>query len=111
MRVHDFAVEVTEQSTERAVVSVTGDIDYHTCPMLVSVLDTLDLSGRTLVLDLGRSTFLGTSALHVLLALRARAIAEEWTLELADVPHQGQHVLDLTETRCLFILSDAHPAG
>ncbi|MFD7027345.1 STAS domain-containing protein [Streptomyces sp. NPDC059917] len=111
MRVLTFEVELTEQSAERVVVSVTGDIDYHTCPMVTAVLDTLELSGRTLVLDLGRSTFLGTSALHVLLALRARAIEEEWTLELADVPHQGRRVLDLTGTRSLFTVGTSRRHG
>ncbi|MFE4257889.1 STAS domain-containing protein [Streptomyces sp. NPDC056883] len=106
MGLNDFIVDLTEQP-ERIVVSVSGDIDYGTCPLLSRVLDTLALPGRILVLDLARVTFMGTSFLHVLLALRARAIDEEWTLELAGTPDQGQSVLELTATRGLFTLRPA----
>ncbi|MFE5808367.1 STAS domain-containing protein [Streptomyces sp. NPDC056491] len=106
MSLKDFTVGVAEQP-ERTVVSVSGDIDFETCSLLSRVVDALVLPGRTLVLDLTRITFLGTSALHVLLALRARAIEEEWTLELAGTPDQGLRVLELTATRHLFSL---HPA-
>ncbi|MER5730780.1 STAS domain-containing protein [Streptomyces sp. NPDC002138] len=65
MGLKDFALDVTEQPErpERTVVSVSGDIDYETCSSLTRVVDTLVLPGRTLVLDLARVTFLGTSAL------------------------------------------------
>ncbi|WP_411104976.1 STAS domain-containing protein [Streptomyces sp. cmx-4-9] len=106
MGIKDFAVDVTEQPG-RAIVSVSGDLDYETCSSLTRVLSPLVLPGRTLVLDLARVTFMGTCALHVLLALRARAIEEEWTLELAGTPDQGRNVLELTATRRLFILRPA----
>ncbi|MFE5675362.1 STAS domain-containing protein [Streptomyces erythrochromogenes] len=106
MSLKDFAIDVAEQ-TERSVVSVSGDIDFATCSLLTQVTDELVLPGRTLVLDLTRVTFMGTSALHVLLALRARAIEEEWTLELAGTPDQGLRVLELTATRGLFALRPA----
>ncbi|MFE5520723.1 STAS domain-containing protein [Streptomyces virginiae] len=106
MGLKDFAVDVTEQP-ERIVVSVSGDIDFETCSVLTRVLDELVLPGRTLVLDFTRITFMGTSALHVLLALRARAIEDEWTLELVGTPRQGLRVLELTATLHLFSL---HPA-
>ncbi|MFD7030208.1 STAS domain-containing protein [Streptomyces sp. NPDC059917] len=106
MGLNDFAVSVTEQP-ERAVVCVCGDLDYETCPQLLRVVDMLVLPDRILVLDLARVTFIGTCALHVLLALRARAIEEEWTLDLAGAPEQAQHVFDLTATRHLFTLIPA----
>ncbi|MER5758838.1 STAS domain-containing protein [Streptomyces sp. NPDC002082] len=101
MGLKDFAIGVTEEP-ERAVVSVSGDLDYETCSQLVRVLDMLVLPERILVLDLAHVTFIGTCALHVLLALRARSIDEEWTLELAGAPDQAQYVFDLTATRRLF---------
>ncbi|MGW1777376.1 STAS domain-containing protein [Streptomyces sp. NPDC002104] len=101
MGLKDFAVGVTEQP-QRAVVSVSGDLDYETCSRLARVLDGIVLTERILVLDLAHVTFIGTCALHVLLALRARAIDEEWTLHLAGAPDQAQHVFDLTATRRLF---------
>ncbi|MFG2972315.1 STAS domain-containing protein [Streptomyces sp. NPDC048331] len=106
MSLKDFEIGVTERP-ERTVVSVSGDIDFDTCSLLVRALGELVLPGRTLVLDFTRITFMGTSALHVLLALRARAIDEEWTLELVGVPEQGLRVLELTATRHLF---SVHPA-
>ncbi|MFJ4862345.1 MULTISPECIES: STAS domain-containing protein [unclassified Streptomyces] len=103
MSLHDFAIEVTEQH-DRTTVSVSGDIDFDTCLSLKGVLDALELTGRTLILDLSAVSFMGTSFLHVLIALRHRAIEEEWTLELSGVPDQGLRVLDLTDARHLFTL-------
>ncbi|MFG2749499.1 STAS domain-containing protein [Streptomyces xanthophaeus] len=103
MSLHDFAVDVTEQH-DRTTVSVCGDIDFDTCLSLTRALDALELTDRTLVLDLSAVSFMGTSFLHVLIALRHRAIAEEWTLELSGVPDQGLRVLELTNARHLFTL-------
>lgn len=106
MGLKDFAVDVTEQP-QHVFVSVNGDVDYETCSPLTRVLHRLVLPGRTLVLELSHVSFMGTSALQLLLALRARAIDEEWTLELAGMPDQGLNVLELTATRSLFTLRPA----
>lgn len=106
MSLHGFAFDVTEH-LDRTTVSVAGDLDFHTCQSLSAVTGALNLTDRILVLDLTAVTFMGTSALHLLLALRHRSIADGWTLELSGVPQQGLCVLEITRARHLFTLRPA----
>ncbi|MFJ7158767.1 STAS domain-containing protein [Streptomyces sp. NPDC101118] len=89
---------------QRTVVTVAGDLDMDTCPHLSETLEALTLDGQALALDLRAVTFMDSSALHLLLALRNRARATGGTLELIGLPHQAQRLLDLTGTRRLFTL-------
>ncbi|MER6256929.1 STAS domain-containing protein [Streptomyces sp. NPDC001584] len=78
------------------------DLDMDTCPHLAEALDALTLRGQ--VLDLSAVTFMDSSALNLLLAVRTRAHAEDAVLELYGVPEQGLRLLDLTGARDLFTL-------
>ncbi|MFE5861518.1 STAS domain-containing protein [Streptomyces virginiae] len=98
-----FDVDVTVDPG-RTVVCVTGDLDMDTCPHLAEALEALTLPGRILALDLSAVTFMDSSALNLLLAVRARAHTEDAVLELYEVPEQGLRLLDLTGARNLFAL-------
>ncbi|MFE2927925.1 STAS domain-containing protein [Streptomyces goshikiensis] len=89
-------------SGPRTVVTVTGALDMDTCPRVTATTDTLTLDGNTLVLDLLAVTFMDSSGLNMLLALRNRAEAEQGTLELRGLREQVLRLLDITGTRDLF---------
>lgn len=84
----DTVVEQPEQLTVSAeeprpgvlVVALIGWLDLATAPDLEARLHEL-LDGRdlqTVVLDLGRTEFLGTAGVAVLLRLRRRTLAKGW---------------------------------
>ncbi|MFF2198751.1 STAS domain-containing protein [Streptomyces sp. NPDC058157] len=94
-------VDVTTHPRQ-AVVTVSGELDTDTSPLLTQAADALVRHGRTLVLDLAAVTFIDAAALNMLLALRHRARSHGAALQLRAVPAQARHVLDLTGTRHLF---------
>ncbi|GAA0272364.1 hypothetical protein GCM10010302_07460 [Streptomyces polychromogenes] len=95
------------------VVTLSGELDTDTSPLVAQTTGTLDLSSgaRTLILDLAAVTFVDASALNMLLALRHHARARGTALRLRAVPLQAQHLLDLTGTRHLFTLCSARDAA
>ncbi|MER6319416.1 STAS domain-containing protein [Streptomyces sp. NPDC001581] len=98
-----FDVDVTAHPG-RTVVCVTGDLDMDTCPHLAGALEALTLRGQVLALGLSAMTFMDSSALNLLLALRTRAQAEGAVLELHEVPERGLRLFDITGARDLFTL-------
>ncbi|MFH7594619.1 STAS domain-containing protein [Streptomyces racemochromogenes] len=94
-------VDVTPR-TRHTVVTVSGELDTDTSPLVAQATKELVRGGRTLVLDLEAVTFIDASALSMLLALRHRARAHGTTLRLRAVPAQAQHLLELTGTGHLF---------
>lgn len=91
-------------STDRTVLTVSGELDMDTAPDLTQAADVLDLRGQTLALDLSDVTFVDSSGLNALLALRHRVDVAGGTLELIGLCEQALHLLDLTGTRSLFTL-------
>ncbi|MFJ6784427.1 STAS domain-containing protein [Streptomyces yangpuensis] len=91
-------------STDRTILTVSGELDMDTAPLLTEWADAIDLHGQTLVLDLSHVTFIDSSGLNVLLALRRRVGLAGGTLELVGLCEQALHLLDLTGTRDLFTL-------
>ncbi|MFJ9933836.1 STAS domain-containing protein [Streptomyces virginiae] len=91
-------------STDRTILTVSGELDMDTAPHLTEAADALDLHGQTLVLDMSGVTFIDSSGLNVLLALRHRVNVAGGTLELIGLCEQALHLLDLTGTRDLFTL-------
>ncbi|MFJ6949664.1 STAS domain-containing protein [Streptomyces wuyuanensis] len=87
---------------DRTVVSLTGELDFDTCPRVTRVTDTLPLTGRTLGLDLSGVSFMDSCSLNMLLALRLRAEAENGALELYGMQEQGRRLLQLTGAEVLF---------
>ncbi|WP_158717824.1 STAS domain-containing protein [Streptomyces sp. NRRL F-2664] len=83
---------------------MSGELDMDTAPHLTDAADAVDLHGQTLTLDLSDVTFIDSCGLNALLALRRRVGLAGGTLELFGLPEQGLRLLDLTETRPLFVL-------
>ncbi|MFE4861178.1 STAS domain-containing protein [Streptomyces sp. NPDC056670] len=96
-----FDVTVTEHPY-RAIVAVSGDLDFDTSNYLTEATDTLPLRGQTLILDLSNVTFLDSTGLDTLLRLRRRAQHEGGRLELCGISQQIERVLQLTAVRPLF---------
>jgi anti-sigma B factor antagonist len=66
----------TVQAGERAyVVSVTGELDLYSTPLLIAELDALAPDGPEIVLDLGEVTFIDSTGLGAIL-LTVRRLRE-----------------------------------
>jgi anti-sigma B factor antagonist len=81
----------------RHVVAVSGEIDLATAPQLRAALDdALDAGPRELRLDLGGTTFMDSTGLHVLFALNAEAVALGCRLTIVCPPGPVQRLFDIT---------------
>jgi anti-sigma B factor antagonist len=71
------AITVERRSIgDREVLAVGGEVDLATAPDLRSAIDAvLDSGARELCLDLGATTFMDSSGLHVLFDTQARVEA------------------------------------
>ena len=82
---------------ERAVVSVRGDLDLATAPVLQrEAFATLAQPIRCVVLDLGYCTFMDSSGVSVLVAASHRALERKIEFRLTSVPRQVRVVLELS---------------
>lgn len=73
----DFALTPARVSATAYLVEVDGELDLYTAPGLSSQVGELIALGATgLVIDLTETTFIDSTALHVLLDARKRLHAE-----------------------------------
>ncbi|MFJ6941040.1 STAS domain-containing protein [Streptomyces sp. NPDC101132] len=91
----------------RLVLTVAGELDFDTCPLVSGAVAVLPLWGRVLTVDLSAVTFMDSSGLHLLIALCRRADREGGSLELTGVPAQALRVLELTGAEDLFTVLPA----
>ena len=61
-----YEVRVVDVDGE-SVVEVSGEIDLHARPDLVTAIDRATTAGRRLVIDLSETTFIDSTALRALL--------------------------------------------
>jgi anti-sigma B factor antagonist len=81
----------------RHVVAVSGEIDLATAPQLRAALDdALDAGPRELCVDLGGTTFMDSTGLHVLFAVNAEAMALGCRLTIVCPPGPVRRLLDVT---------------
>lgn len=93
---------VEGESTDRVrVVVLSGELDLAAAPMLRARVDETP-SGRALVLDFARATFIDSAVLHELLRARAELAERDIRLVLAGVTAPVRRLLDLTRTSELF---------
>jgi anti-anti-sigma factor len=92
----------TSRDGDRAVVALTGELDVNTATQLADALG--DLAGEKLVsvvVDVGRLTFVDSTGLRVILAGRESLQAEGATLTLEGASGVVERVLEMTGLRGL----------
>jgi anti-anti-sigma factor len=90
------------ESTERVrVLVLEGELDLAAAPRLRARVAETD-SGRALVLDLSRTSFIDSAVLKELLQARAELAERDVRLVLAGVAPPVRRLLDLTRTSELF---------
>ena len=73
----DFALSPARVSATAYVLEVGGELDLYTAPRLSSQVGELIARGAThLIFDLTETTFIDSTALHVLLGARKRVLEE-----------------------------------
>jgi anti-sigma B factor antagonist len=89
-------------STDRVrLLGLEGELDLAAAPRLRARVDETE-SGRALVLDLSRATFIDSAVLKELLRARAELAERDVRLVLAGVAAPVRRLLDLTRTSELF---------
>lgn len=96
-----YAIAVGVSAGGVAVVELTGELDLAAAPLLRARVDEA-ASGRGLVLDLAKTTFIDSAVLKELLRARAELAAGDVGLVLAGVSQPVRRLLDLTRTYELF---------
>jgi anti-sigma B factor antagonist len=87
-------VEIREQSEgENLTLSVDGELDLSTVPLLEQHIDAIGQSPTTLTLDLGGLTFMDSSGLRLLIELNERAKSEAWKLSLLPSRHESANLV------------------
>jgi anti-sigma B factor antagonist len=92
------------RDADRAVLSLTGDLDLATVPMLrEAALTALSTAGcATLVLDLAGLTFLDSTGIGCWIELRNLAVDAGQNLELAAVPPAARRTVRIAGLAPLF---------
>lgn len=85
------------------VLTAEGDMDLDARPALEEATRDLPLTGRTLHMDLSAVSFLDSSGLTFLLALRRRVLEEGGRLRVTGLRAQPASVLRLTRTYPLLV--------
>ena len=90
------------ESTDRVrILLLEGELDLAAAPRLQARVDET-ASGRALVLDLSRATFIDSAVLKELLRARSELAERDVRLVLAGVAPPVRRLLDLTRTSELF---------
>ncbi|MFJ6581220.1 STAS domain-containing protein [Streptomyces sp. NPDC091368] len=96
----------THEDSQCTVITVAGELDLTSCPALEDATCLALADGSSLRLDMSGVTFMDSSGLNLLLALRRRLIADGNRLELTGVGEAPMRVLTLTGADTLLL-----PAG
>ncbi len=92
----DFSAEITGSGKE-LVVSVRGEIDVLTAPLLWERLaEAMDGAGDQLVLDLSATRFIDSMGLGVIVRAHKRMITEDGHLIVQAPTDQAKSVFSLT---------------
>ena len=92
----DFRVDVAQEG-EVSVVSVGGDVDLHSAPVLrVQLAALADAYVAHVVLDLSDATFLDSMALGVILAAKKRQTAARGRLDLVVATPELRRIFEIT---------------
>jgi anti-anti-sigma factor len=75
------------------VLSLEGELDISTVPLLEAQIEAIDGSPTTLTLDLSGLTFMDSSGLRLLIELNERASREAWKLSLVPSRHESANLV------------------
>ncbi|MER6346079.1 STAS domain-containing protein [Streptomyces sp. NPDC001595] len=92
---------ITQQYPDRAVITVSGEMDLGSCPELARAALVLPVDGKELHLDLSGVAFMDSSGLNLLLQLRLHVRARGGQLLVMGLRDQPAQLLRLTETHDL----------
>ena len=83
---------------DEVVLTLRGELDPHTAPLLHDQIDrvTADGSTRTLVLDVGGLRFIDSSGLRVIISAHKDMSARSGQLVLRDPTDTTRRLLDIT---------------
>jgi anti-sigma B factor antagonist len=96
-----FAIADRAAASGIAVLALEGELDLSAAPKLRARIEEA-ATGRALVIDLRRVTFVDSAILKELLRARATLGEREVQLVLAGAPMPVRRLLDLTRTAELF---------
>ena len=90
-----------------AVVTVAGELDVYTCPILRTELEALDRLGRAhIVLDLAALDFTDSSGLGVMVGALKRALAANGTVRVAGAREYLLKMLRITGLARMFTITE-----
>jgi anti-sigma B factor antagonist len=90
-----------------AVVSVAGELDVYTCPILRTELEALSRFGRAhIVLDLAALEFTDSSGLGVMVGALKRALAAGGTMQVAGAQEYLLKMLRITGLAKMFPITE-----
>jgi anti-anti-sigma factor len=94
--VSQFSVRTEEPASGAPRVSVHGEVDMATADVVLArALRQIELHGPHLVLDLTRTSFMDSSGLHVIEALRRRTCGHGGGLVLVVATHGVRRLLEI----------------
>lgn len=93
----DPLVVEADHHDDEVVLSLTGELDPHTAPVLRSVLEAQVSDGtRTLVFDLSGLSFVDSSGLRVIIAAHHEMAARGGRLVLRSPSDMTRRILEIT---------------
>jgi anti-sigma B factor antagonist len=94
---NDYGLTVgVRQEPGHMLVTVAGEVDIATVPQLQERLAALAASGRPLIVDLDRVTFIDAAGLRVLAGAASRAAAHRASLHVVCARHQVRRLFAIT---------------
>jgi anti-sigma B factor antagonist len=96
---------------DRSILTLEGELDMATVGIFEEALGELELSARTIVVDLRPLSFLDCSGLHSLIAAQKRISSQGGRLRFIRGPRQINRLFSLTGVDTVFeFVEDAVPA-
>ncbi|MBC2640734.1 MULTISPECIES: STAS domain-containing protein [unclassified Rhodococcus (in: high G+C Gram-positive bacteria)] len=108
-----FTLKIDEPTGGPIVLRLSGDVDVATAPILAACLDEIVLHGRSAVVDLLRTSFVGCAALTALAAAGTRIREQRSHLTVAAPQHLRRVIAlaDMDAVRTFDTLAHAFTAA
>ncbi len=101
----------TQDQGDHCLVSVSGELDIFTSPILERELLKVEANdSRPLVVDLRQVTFMDLTGMRVLLAASGRSWANSNRLRVVRGPRTVQRIFEVTGTEAVLPFTDRYSA-